>query len=396
MKTSFLYISIAAFWLLSCETEIDMNVNNNERKIVINSLLYADSTLVVGVTRSQYSLELDCMIFIDNAEVLVYENGELFEKLENYAVYDSVYTYGYYDSYGHYSSYGQYSSYGPSGYYEKKKLTKINKYNFFGKKRIGNIANNYKIVVNAPNFQSAESSISMPQKVEIEKIDTSLRLVYDEWYGNQFVTDISVQFTDPLDQKNYYFITFQEYSPYWNSINDSIMKTYTYYNKPKIDSLAQLFSSQGYMHSNDLAIEVVYDYNFRTVSHSGLFDGGSTVGGSGYIFSDDLINGRKYEFKFYKYGIYNNSFELPENITIIKNKIYIQLYSISVDYYKYIKSLAKRNYSGGDFMSEKVSVYSNILNGFGMFGAAICSADSIEFESVVYENPNPNLTYPKE
>lgn len=47
----------------------------------------------------------------------------------------------------------------------------------------------------------------------------------------------------------------------------------------------------------------------------------------------------------------------------------IQLNTFDLNYYKYVYSLARHNEVDDDFLSQKVSVYSNIENGLGLISS---------------------------
>ncbi len=88
-----------------------------------------------------------------------------------------------------------------------------------------------------------------------------------------------------------------------------------------------------------------------------------------YIFSDELFDGKVYPLSFsisaYRY------FLLPNEQVIYPQKphdeIYIDLQSISLDFYRYLRSLGMLNGQGqGDPFSEPVQIHTNVSGGLGV------------------------------
>jgi hypothetical protein len=102
----------------------------------------------------------------------------------------------------------------------------------------------------------------------------------------------------------------------------------------------------------------------------------------GRAFPDDLINGKEYTIKLkpaYEYGYGYNEL-LPDSIPPTYYRV--NLYTITEEYYHYIKTLIEIKDGGnvgsdlsGLGLAEPVRVFSNIKGGVGMLGAA--ARDSI-------------------
>jgi hypothetical protein len=60
--------------------------------------------------------------------------------------------------------------------------------------------------------------------------------------------------------------------------------------------------------------------------------------------------------------------------------IVVSLMSLSEDYFKYKLSLEKYQETAGDPFAQPVQVYSNVENGFGIFGGYSVYRDSLFFE----------------
>lgn len=84
------------------------------------------------------------------------------------------------------------------------------------------------------------------------------------------------------------------------------------------------------------------------------------------IFSDDLFEGRSYEIMVdtwvNDFSRYEDEFDIDPD-----HKIFIQVKSISEDYFNFFNTVALQNWTSGDPFSEPVQVFSNVENGFGIF-----------------------------
>jgi hypothetical protein len=104
--------------------------------------------------------------------------------------------------------------------------------------------------------------------------------------------------------------------------------------------------------SDDLSIEGTDDINLQSV-----------------LFTDKLFNGEQHEISF---NVDCTSLPLDNS-----NKVYVYLASYSEDTYLYRHSYALFQESYGDFFSQPVQVYSNIKNGYGIFGGYVTKRDSV-------------------
>jgi hypothetical protein len=74
-------------------------------------------------------------------------------------------------------------------------------------------------------------------------------------------------------------------------------------------------------------------------------------------------------------GLYEYSNPIAgEKFTL--RKLNFNLYSINKEYYKYARSYFTQVYKKNDMFSEPVRVYSNIVNGAGIFSSSSVSIDS--------------------
>ncbi|MCD6332094.1 MAG: DUF4249 domain-containing protein [Bacteroidales bacterium] len=160
MKNRFSVIIISLVLLSwGCEKIIDINLQDKERKIVVNGLMNPDSLVTVNLTKSLGILENDTFLFIDNAQVTLSLEGRQIGILQ----------------------------YMGAGYYHLP--------DFFPSP-----GHDYRLDVSVKGMNPAYAVSEVPDKVMIQAVDTVS--FYDEW-GSRTLK-MSLRFTDPVDMPNYY------------------------------------------------------------------------------------------------------------------------------------------------------------------------------------------------
>jgi hypothetical protein len=219
------------------------------------------------------------------------------------------------------------------------------------------IGKTYKVTVAHPNFDDVYGTTFIPEIVEFTSIDTSK--AYDE-YGNTRIV-FNVKFNDPAGEKNYYMISMR--NKYRYEIWDENLMVYdTLYVGP--DTTIVHIDYGGYrwvettdklwFNSEDMIIDAfVYQRNAA-------------------VFGDELIDGKQYTIKLSadQYSFYSDT-----------NMVYIDFYSISPEYYKYMVSFLKHQDASGDPFAEPVIVFSNIVEGIGIFASSNIYTDSLQIIS---------------
>ena len=100
---------------------------------------------------------------------------------------------------------------------------------------------------------------------------------------------------------------------------------------------------------------------------------------SGYVLSDDLFNGREKTLyaKISTWQLFDYYYQdLPQS------PLYIHLYSISEDLYRFILTYNKYTDALGNPFAEPVNIYSNVKNGLGIFSGVNVSTDSVDLTSI--------------
>jgi hypothetical protein len=325
---SFLRFIFLVALLCSCN-EIKVDIPDTGRKIVINGLITDDEPLNVSISQSAYILDIDGIDALyfdqeDNIKALVYENNKRIDSLT------------------------------PEKYYEYDWFKVFNKGNFKSASFYPSSGKQYRIEVSGKDFPDASVTTIIPDVVRIEQIDTSrIILPPGSFYTHNIGLLCRLVFTDPPDKENFYMVRMFIYS-YFEAPHD-YLNPYSRY--------GLLFSS------NDPVIEE------KLKNINGL---------QAVAFSDKLINGQKHYLDIVVKGedigeplIHLDL--LPNGYTANKKTIYIKLYSISEEFFRYIQTLQlySRNYSNP--LAEPVLMNSNVLGGFGMLSGASVSSDSIIF-----------------
>jgi len=292
-KNVHIVILILSFIAFSCDEVIDnYTFPDVEKKLVLNGLFNTDSVFSVKVSQTYPSYDKDPLryTYIENASVELYVNNEFFESLTQ--------TYE-----------GKYRS---------------NSY-------IPETGNNYKVIINAPGFDTIQANSHIPSPVNIT-IDSLYPVIIEK--KDYLACEISIN--DP-EGDNYYYLTSRTIPDYYPS-NISSNDTYNYWIDD--DKIGQWSSFE----------EVVPEV---------------------FVFSDDNFNNSLFQFTIYASPLYN-SHELL--------KVYFSLYSITEDLYNYLKTLNNQYHTNISNLADKTPVYNNIENGLGIFSGYSCKQDSFIFE----------------
>jgi hypothetical protein len=197
----------------------------------------------------------------------------------------------------------------------------------------------YKIEVSAPNFTAVSAADFCPSIVPILNIDTSF--VITAFAEKKYTATINFQ--DPPNTENFYGIEL-EVSSY----------TRTYFPALGIWDTTFNSSDKVYLSSSDPLID----------------NGGTDSYSQTLTFKDNLFNGQQKSLSV-NYMIYESG---SPNQFFVKN---LRLSSYTEASYNYSKSIEAYLNTEGNPFAEPVQVYSNVDNGFGIFGGQ--SSYEIEF-----------------
>ncbi len=191
--------------------------------------------------------------------------------------------------------------------------------------------NSYQIEISHPNFETCNAQMEVPQKVSIDQFS------YTKADDSQL--NFSIEFQDDASENNYYMILL----------------------KKKQDN-----NSYDIEYNSD---DIIFNGNL-SINPIGLQQ--SLLRGS-RSFSDENRNGEKISVSFH---IYNESYTIDQ----LNNEYQVVLYHITQDYYKYERSLTTIKNPDDLPFYNKINVYSNVANGYGIF-----SAYAIDSKSIIVE-----------
>lgn len=297
----YLKVIIMCFLLFSCTKEVEIEIPHEKPKIVAYSTIVPYTPPCpkqpgINLQSSMHIFDHSSGI-INDAIVLYFENGILKDTLKYIETQD---IYGMADSTSDYPIAG----------------------------------NSYSIRVQKDGYESITASTTIPSKVIIS--DTSIvPISYFDDTGTVY-SEISVTFTDPADEINFYEICVSGYAYIYESFNN-------YYELSTYDNI---ITSESYYPSI-----LSFDVNKPKC----------------LLFNDKSINGSEYTLRVY----YCPPQGEGEYRCISNHYISVHLRNVSYEYYKFKTSMIQHlNNKEEDIlygMGEPINIISNINNGYGLF-----------------------------
>ncbi len=207
--------------------------------------------------------------------------------------------------------------------------------NYFITNPLPQAGNVYGIEVSAAGYTSISASSETPSIISISNIDTtSASSIWEQ----QLSFDLT--FADDASQSNYYGISVVVHG-FWDDG----------------------FGNWEEWSWGEAATQEVFTDNGAPDVDDGL------IYANEFYFSDETFNGQSITFNALQY------FEIEDSMYYV-----VKLKSMSEDLYKYRVSYSKYVEAQNDFFAEPVQVYSNIENGFGVFGGYSEYSDTIWVE----------------
>jgi len=194
--------------------------------------------------------------------------------------------------------------------------------------------NTYRIDVSANNYNSVYALETLPKNIPILAVDTSSIINTNNEKELQF----DITFLDPSEETNYYIlgieVGFWEIYDIGAGLLDSLF----------IEMTIPLYSNDQAINNNE----------------------GKNIDGT-ILFDDILFNGQNKNLSVYSYI---EDISWGGGFPITFDYIHVNLFNISQATYLYKKSYSIHQNTSGNPFAQAVQVYSNITNGFGIFGGA--------------------------
>ncbi len=217
----------------SCKEPIDIEVEDAERKIVLNSWFGLDSLITVHMGLSAGILDAKKELkFIDDAQVKLYKNNQLLETLQS----------------------------DTNGYYFSEHLAAT--------------GNEYKVEIEYKNLEKITAKTTLPKPVKISSFEADYLITsYEDNPNGDTIynlskADISLTFKDHVNEQNFYFLSFTRKKPIYQ---------YTPYGTEYLDTKV-----------------TGIEYDVRLFNYQNFFDSGKQ---KGYVFSDEFFDGKAYNLK---------------------------------------------------------------------------------------------------
>lgn len=334
-----IYFWLAAFTLLtfSCTKEIDLEHLRPESRLVLNSLITAGDSVKVRLTRTWFYTEISPDVTVRNADIKLYVNGVFKEKMV-WKAYEKA-TNSYNDIFD--------DNVKIKGYY-------ISSYRPVK-------GDSIKITVEANGFEGISAETHLPVHTYLK----DFKAKESEREDNGFTyksTDFEVTIKDDPDKKDFYLIDFEQGYPESVFVDEN-MHEMEYTGKYLWMGYSPDYSTEPLFTSHLSALDKILGYDWIS-------------GEYGRAFSDDLINGKEYTIKLksdnYSYMTSPN----PDSAPPLYYRV--NLYTITEEYYRYIKAIIEIKDGGGldshlsDVgLAEPVRIFSNVKGGVGILGSAV-------------------------
>jgi hypothetical protein len=309
MKNFKLLLLIPAIYFFSCgemETVIDLEIPAHDPVLVLNGRLDTDTNIQVLISKSVGAFETASPSMINDAEVLLFENGTFINSLE-LDTHNTIYPWV---NDGNWNT----STIIAMNYYKTNVIPKEN--------------NNYRIEVNHDNYNSVSATTYIPEDIILYNISIDST-------SNTDKINFQFSFDDNIDQDNFYSLS--------------------------------LIASCNKVWEDDYGYDEEYDWEYRVEMNSNdpsfpvneLFSG-YTFSGDKAIFTDALFNGQQ---KNISIDVFTDDFKYSDCDTIK-----FEFSTFSDDAYKYYSSLSEQREKGDldIFGGEVVPVYTNVTNGLGI------------------------------
>ena len=296
----------------ACESVLFIELEESDRLIVVNGAIGSDSIVSLQVSRTRHILDNAPLVPLENAEVRLYREGNMLEQL----------------------------SYAGNAVYRSGSLR-------------ASAGERYAIEVECPGYPAVTSSCEIPEPVKIAALDTFT--VVEEtntpYYSHSMkMMQIDLTIDDPPGEENYYMV----------DVEGDLSRTEWYDTTVVyVDSLYH--NGEWHYYVNDTTYQLTRIIRFTnrvSVGSRDLIVEATTQ--DGILFSDQLIDGKKYSVRLFTYTEQLGSADSA--------RISFRLRSISESYYRYLKSRQKHYETRDNYLAVPVIVYSNIEAGTGFFG----------------------------
>lgn len=173
---SFLFISIVA-----CEKEVEIDIDEEEQKLVLNTWLKPDESPEVQVSYSSFIFNKTGTGFINNARVILLEEGSEIAELNHIE----------------------------DGFYRNENIELKE-------------GTNYQFEVSHGDYESVFSTERIPLKLKENEVAISYEINPNaNFSSNSYVSTINFKIKDNAEEENYYLARVAEIGTYWHAEEDT-------------------------------------------------------------------------------------------------------------------------------------------------------------------------------
>lgn len=226
MKKLALFLLLINFIFVACQTVVDIDIPLESPKLVLNSILANEESIMVHLSESRHILDEGEFQNVNGAGVKIYENGEFLSNL--------------------------YSSGSGFGLYSSDSSIRVKS------------GNTYRVEVSKNGFQSIDAEARVPlNAAKILAVDFDTAQTNTNTYSqNNFEFDIEIE--DEAGVENFYELLIIE-------------EGYTYYydyntNPPTVTDSSRFMASLS-LESSDPSLEEYQSYGESILFNDGFFDG---------------------------------------------------------------------------------------------------------------------------
>jgi hypothetical protein len=329
MKNYLKILILYTIVLVSCQKELEINnLGEYENKIVLNGLIYAGSSGIVNVGKSIGILNTEGKpLMLENASVTMMNSNN-----QSFAFQ--------YDSLGDYS---------------------LKNNNF-------NAGETYDFTARSDGYSAVSASVTIPPKTTIVSVDTSTFYGISPDCANcskEEVFKLTMNLKSTTSEKEYFMVSLLDI--------DTIKYDFIFREEDgvsKIDTVRldppRIFKKELWLYSHNPGLKLTYSPG---VGLGEVFNDGYSYDGHELYF-EKPEGETDYSITIYDYNFYSGG---------NKNILTLFFTVVSEDFYKHQLSIARANYAAGDFIAEKVSIYSNVKDGLGIMAGANQTIEHIEF-----------------
>lgn len=336
MKRNKLIIFSAIFLLLfgtSCEKPVsNFELIDHEPKIVLNTILEADSNIIVFAARS---------FDLNDSKKLTNEISKLDIHLQ--------------EASSHYS----FSQVATNYYSSVETIVKENTV--------------YTLKASAPGYHSVNASVKIPARPLIESLDTGIRFTTEPDCLDcdpEYFVNTKIRIKDNAKTADYYQVEF--FILHYSEENETVTRS---------------VPIEGYI----VSPFIDFSERYNSLSPSDI---NSVSYGNSFYLSDQSFNGKTISLSFlseaftiisqiYTYKPEKNKTEVDKSIVLS-----IRLSKISKDLYFHLSALAQNDASGDFPLTEPVYIPTNINDGLGILGAKATTENIVDLKDLIRQIEN--------